>query len=138
MRRTLGSVCLTAALGSLGVVAACHRGGQASPGAPAEESQAASPAVVTFTNQGLDQVDVYAVRSSSGRRRLSTVAAGRSETFTVPRDIVFGAGAVTIIAVPLASNRVVSTGPVTIRPGDRLTITFPATQNTLVVLPTPQ
>jgi hypothetical protein len=92
---------------------------------------------VTFTNEGLDQVDVYAVRSSSGRRRLASVAAGRSETFTVPRDLVFSAGPVTIIAVPLASNRVVSTGPITIRPGDRLAITMPVTQNTLTVLPAP-
>jgi hypothetical protein len=138
MRRTLRRFSLVATLASLGVMTACSRAGQAGAGAPAEPSEpSASPAVVTFTNEGLDQVDVYAVRSSSGRRRLASVAAGRSETFTVPRDLVFSAGPVTIIAVPLASNRVVSTGPITIRPGDRLAITMPVTQNTLTVLPAP-
>jgi hypothetical protein len=135
MRRTLRCLSLAAALGSLGVAAACSRAGRASPGEQGEPS--ASPAVVTFTNQGLNEVRVYAVRSGGNRRRLTSVASGHSETFTMPRDVVFGAGPVTIIAVALASDRVLSTGPFTIRPGEHLTITLPATQNTLMVLPAP-
>jgi hypothetical protein len=135
MRRTLRCLPLAVALGTLGMAAACSRAGRADPAAPAEPSPGAP--VITFTNQGLDQVQVYAVRPGGDLRRLTTVASGRSETLTLPRDLTFSAGPVTIIAVPLASNRAASTGPITIRPGDRLTITMPPTQNSLMVLPAP-
>ena len=132
MSRTLRCLSLASALVA---VTACSRGRQAEPGAPGEP--AASPPVITFTNQGLDQVSLYVIRPGGDMRRLTSVMGGRTETLTLPRDLAYSAGPVTIIAVPLATNRAASTGPITVRPGDRLTITMPISQNSLVVLPAP-
>ena len=42
---------------------------------------------------------------------------------------------VNIVARRLATSRAVSSGPITVHPGDEFTITFPAAGNTLAVLP---
>jgi hypothetical protein len=92
------------------------------------------PAVILFTNQALDQAAVYAIRSGGDVRRIGTVPSGRTETIVLPRDFV-SAGSITIVAVPLASNRAASTGPVTMRPGDRYAVTLPTSENILSLLP---
>ena len=120
--RRLGLIAL------LGLAAACSRATKAGT------AEAYRPAVLIFTNQALDQARVYAIRSGGDVRRLGTVQSGRTETITLPRDFVT-AGSITIVAVPLASNRAASTGPVSIRPGDRYSVTLPIAEDILSLLP---
>jgi hypothetical protein len=125
---------MSSALRRLGLItllvfaAACSRTTRTGTG------EAYRPAVLLFTNQSLDQASVYAIRSGGDVRRIGTVQAGRTEAITLPRDFVT-AGSVNIVAVPLASNRALSTGPVSIRPGDRYSVTLPISENVLTLLP---
>jgi hypothetical protein len=96
----------------------------------------ASPPMLTFTNQSLDQTTVYGLRPGGDATRLATVSPGRTETLRLPAGLAT-AGTITIVAVPLAGNRATSTGPISIGPGTRLAITLPTSQNILTVLPAP-
>jgi hypothetical protein len=91
--------------------------------------------VILFENQSLNPTAVYAIRSGGDIRRIGNVGSGRTEEIVLPADLAYNAGPVTFLAVPLASNRAASTGPVTVNPGDRLSVTFPISENTLSVLP---
>ena len=93
------------------------------------------PALLYFTNESLDQADVFAVTSSSQRTRIGTVFAGRTDTLTVPREIAARGDNVNIVARLLARSATPSSGPVPIRPGDHLVVRLPVDQKLLVVLP---
>ena len=125
MRRALRGISVGISVAALGV-AACSRAGR----------PATSSAVVSFANESLDMATVYAIRGVGEARRIGSVAAGQTETLRLPTDLTT-AGPITIVAVPLAGNRAASTGQISIRPGDRLVITLPMTQNTLMVFPAP-
>ena len=87
-----------------------------------------------FTNESLDQADVYAVSPGSETTRIGTVMAGRTDTLVVPASVV-GRGEVSVIARLLARSITPTTGRVALQPGDRLQIRLPPDQRTLVVLP---
>jgi hypothetical protein len=96
------------------------------------------PALLYFTNESLDQADVYAALPGNQPIRIGTVLAGRTDTLTVPADMAARGGNVNILARLLARSTVPNSGPILIRPGDRLIVRLPVDQKMLVVLPTGQ
>jgi hypothetical protein len=113
-------------LATVAGLAACgplHRGG----GPP-------QTAIVVFTNESIDQADVYAVTGSQAVR-IGTVFAGRTESLKVPGDVAGRGVNVNIVARLLAHRNAPSTGPIAINPGDRYAIRLPADQRQLVVMP---
>ena len=93
------------------------------------------PALLYFTNESLDQADVYAVSSGGASTRIGTVTGGRTDTLTVPRDVVARNDNVNLVARLLARSAMPSSGPIPIRPGDHLAVRLPIDQKMLVVLP---
>jgi len=93
------------------------------------------PALLYFTNESLDQADVYAVSSGGASIRIGTVSGGRTDTLTVPRDVVARNDNVNLVARLLARSATPSSGPIPIRPGDHLAVRLPIDQKMLVVLP---
>ena len=93
------------------------------------------PALLYFTNESLDQADVFAVTSGNQRIRIGTVFAGRTDTLTGPREIAARGDNVNIVARLLARSATPASGPVPIRPGDHLVVRLPSDQKLLVVLP---
>ena len=90
---------------------------------------------VIFVNQSLDQADVFAVMDAGQPIRIGTVFAGRTDTLTVPTDVVNRGGNVSIAARLLAHSYVPRTGPLVLSPGQVLQVTLPSNANTLTVLP---
>jgi hypothetical protein len=95
------------------------------------------PAQVIFVNQSLDQADVYVVGSAGDSQRIGTVFAGRTETLTIPNNVLARGGTVTIAARLLARTVVPRTGPISFSRGEQLQITLPSDERTLTVLPAP-
>lgn len=120
-RLTLG-ISLALALGGTG----CSRMAR-----PAD----ATPPLLTFSNESLDQVTVYGLRPGGDASRLASVPAGRTVMLDLPAHLST-TGSIVIVAVPLAGNRAASSGQISVGPGTRLTITMPTNQNILTVLPT--
>lgn len=125
--RHLGLAMLAAAVAIVGV-AACNpfRHGAASTQAPA---------LLYFTNESLDQADVFAVVSNGQAVRIGTVMPGRTDTLVVPRDIAARGSNVNVVARLFARSAAAQSGPVSIHPGDELQIRLPVDQKLLVVLP---
>ena len=98
-------------------------------------NSSAPPAFLYFSNESQDQAEVYAVVSGNQRVRLGTVYSNRTETLKVPGDIAARGANVSLVARLLAKNFSPSTGPIAIRPGDRLSVRLPADQRQLVILP---
>jgi hypothetical protein len=109
----------------LAVTAACG---------PLRRPTAQEQAILSFTNESLDQADVYAVAGTQSVR-IGTVLAGRTERLVVPPDIAFRGSNVNVVARLLAQSNRPQTGPITLRPGERLEIRLPMDQRALVVLP---
>ena len=92
------------------------------------------PTTIEFRNESLAQADVFVVLSSSERRKLGTVFAGRTETLTIPSELA-RRGSVAIVARLLARSRAPSTGSLALSPGARLSIRLPLDEKSLFVLP---
>jgi hypothetical protein len=105
---------------------------------PFHKGQGPPPAYLIFTNESLDQADVYAVLSGNQPIRIGTVAAGRTDTLTVPTEVVTRGENVNVVARLLARSSRPSSGPIPLHPGDRLEVRLPIDQKMLVVLPTGQ
>jgi len=105
---------------------------------PFQKGQGPPPAYLIFTNESLDQADVYAVLSGNQPIRIGTVAAGRTDTLTVPPEVVTRGENVNVVARLLARSSRPSSGPIPLHPGDRLEVRLPIDQKMLVVLPTGQ
>jgi hypothetical protein len=101
---------------------------------PLRRPAAQEQAILSFTNESLDQADVYAVAGTQSVR-IGTVHAGRTERLVVPPDIAFRGSNVNVVARLLAQSNRPQTGPITLRPGERLEIRLPMDQRALVVLP---
>jgi len=117
------------------LVIAIAVGGATACGASRRGGHAAEPAVLYFTNESQDQADVYAVVSGSQQVRIGTVYSNRTDTLVVPGDIAARGTNVNVVARLLARNLAPSSGPMAIRPGDRLSVRLPADQRQLIVLP---
>jgi hypothetical protein len=92
-------------------------------------------ALLIFSNESLDQADVYASGSDGLPVRVGTVFAGRTDTLTVPSTVIGQGGNVNISARLLAKSGVPQSGPVSIRAGDRFFVRLPSDERMLVVLP---
>lgn len=115
---------------ALASVSACHRNRPASE----LEDVAEEPSTIEFRNESLRQADVFVASSSSGSRRLGTVFAGRTETLTIPRDVVVR-GTINVVARLLASSRLPSSGTISVSPGTHLSVRLPMDEKSLYVLP---
>ena len=104
---------------------------------PFHKGKGLPPAYLYFTNESLDQADVYAVLPGDQPVRIGTVAAGRTDTLTVPPEISTR-GNVNVVARLLARSARPSSGPLPLHPGDRLAVRLPIDEKMLVVLPTGQ
>jgi hypothetical protein len=94
-------------------------------------------AQVIFVNQSLDQADVFAVADAGHPVRIGTVFAGRTDTLTVPSDLVGRGANVSILARLLAHSYAPHTDPLVLSPGQTMQVTLPPTGTTLTVLPAP-
>ena len=121
------------ALVLLASLAACARNqGGKDMGNLADEAD--GPTTIEFKNESLAQADVFVVLSSSERRKLGTVFAGRTETLTIPSELA-RRGSVSIVARLLARSRAPSTGSLALSPGAHLSVRLPLDEKALFVLP---
>ena len=104
---------------------------------PLRRVPASERALIYFTNESLDQADVYGIVPGSRAVRIGTVFAGRTDTLTIPTELL-RLGNVNVVARLLAKSNTPSSGPVSINPGDRLQVRLPVDQKLLVVLPANQ
>src|SRR4051812_28235012 len=92
------------------------------------------PAAVVFSNESLTQSDLFAVVSgSSESRKLGTVFAGRTETLRVPYELTHRGGLA--LVARMLNGGTLSSGVVSIRPGDTVHVQLPLNHNMLVLLP---
>jgi len=91
--------------------------------------------VITFVNQSTDRTTLYAIGTSGESFRLGDAVPGGSQVLTLPPTLFRQSMTVTFVARPLATSRLATSGPVTIRAGDSFTVTLPSSQNSLIVLP---
>jgi hypothetical protein len=116
----------------LAVPAACSRN---HPGD--DEGSLSGPATIVFTNESLNQADLFVVMPGIDSRKLGTVMAGRTSELVVPADIVRRSGNVNLVVRMLARNNTPSSGPVAFHAGDRLQVRLPVDGKTLFVAPAP-
>lgn len=94
-----------------------------------------SPAVIIFTNESLDQADVYGVAQSGQAIRIGTVMAGRTDTLQVPTDLLSPQTNVNIVARILARGIAPRTGPVSLLAGEQYQVRLPPDEKLLSFLP---
>jgi hypothetical protein len=76
-------------------------------------------ATVIFTNDSLEQADVYATIANADAVRIGTVLAASTDTLTVPSSVTTQAGGETnIFARLLARSARPATGMISLRPSD--------------------
>jgi hypothetical protein len=114
------------ALAALAAASACG---------PLRNRPASERALLYFSNEGLDQADVFAVVPGSDAVRIGTVLAGRTDTLVVPEGIVTRRENINIVARLLARSVAPQTGPIAIYPGARWQIRLPLDAKMLVALP---
>jgi hypothetical protein len=90
---------------------------------------------VYFTNESLDQADVYAISSGSSAIRIGTVMPGRTDTLRVPQMMVSRGDNVNFYARLLARSGIVQSGLVAVHPGDEFDIRLGSDLKILAVLP---
>ena len=95
------------------------------------------PATVVFSNESLNQADLFAVMPGVQARKLGTVMAGRTEELVVPADIVRRSQNLNFVVRMLSRSSTPGSGPVPLRAGDRLQIRLPMDAKTLFVAPAP-
>ena len=91
--------------------------------------------MVIFTNDSLEQADVYAVISGIDAVRLGTVQPTRTDTLYVPRSVSDRAGQTSLVARLLARTFQPSTGPLSFDGWDVIRIRLSPDGRTLFVLP---
>lgn len=67
--------------------------------------------------------------------RIGTVMPGRTETIVVPSALVNGGGTINVYARPLGRDDGPDSGPLTLSPGEALSVRLPMNQRMLIVLP---
>jgi hypothetical protein len=104
---------------------------------PLRRSAGPPPARLVFTNESLDQADVFVVIPGVHARRIGTVMAGRTDTLVVPADLVTRGGSLNIVARLFARSGAVQSGPVSIYPGEQYRVRLPLSGRLLSFLPDP-
>jgi hypothetical protein len=88
------------------------------------EPEPAESAMVQVQNQGFSDMVVFAVNGAQ-RIRLGMVTGNSTQTFTIPRHLVRGAGPIRFLADPIGSNQTPVSEELTVQPGDIVTLTIP-------------
>ena len=93
-------------------------------------------ATVIFTNDSLEQADVYATIAIADAVRIGTVLATTTDTLTVPSSVTTQAGGQTnIYARLLARSGRPATGLISLRPSDVIRVRLTADARALFVTP---
>ena len=92
-------------------------------------------ATIVFANESLSQAELFAVMPGVGSRKLGTIMAGRTEEIAVPPELVRRGGGLNLVARLLARSNTPGSGPITLLPGDRLSVRLPIDGRSLYVLP---
>src|ERR1051325_9423842 len=82
-------------------------------------------AKIVFSNQSLDQADVYAITGAGEPVRIGTVTPNRTETLTVPPPFSTGID-FAVIARVLSRANPLGSGRLTLRPGESVSIRLPS------------
>ena len=96
--------------------------------------QSAQYSFIVFTNESLNQADVYAFGTAGDRVRLGTVFGAHTDTLRLDLRTISGAGTISIAARILATGRAPNTGQILLHPGDFLRVTLPSSENMLNAL----
>lgn len=83
-----------------------------------------SAAMVQVENQGFADMVIYAV-SGGQRIRLGLATGNSTKTFTIPRQLLSGAGPIRFLADPIGGSRTPVSEEMSVRPGDVVTLTIP-------------
>ena len=93
-------------------------------------------ATLIFTNESVDQADVFATIGSSQTIRVGTVFSLRTDTLSVPESVTEQAGGRTnFIVRQLGRSYRPSTGPITLRSTDVVRVRLPSDGRSLFVMP---
>jgi hypothetical protein len=93
-------------------------------------------ATLIFSNESVDQADVFATIGSSQTVRVATVFALRTDTIQVPTSVTDQAGGQTSFIVRQLGRSIrPSTGPITLRSTDVVRVRLPSDGRTLFVTP---
>jgi hypothetical protein len=93
-------------------------------------------ATLIFSNESIDQADVYATIGSSQTVRIGTVFALRTDTLTVPTSVTEQAGGQTqIVARILAHSYRPASGPFTLRSSDVVRVRLTSDERSLFITP---
>ena len=98
--------------------AACAGGSRETAPEPTES------AAVQVQNQGFSDMVVYAVNGGQ-RIRLGLATGNSTNTFTIPRHLIRGAGGIRFLADPVGGTRTPVSEEMTVNPGDIVTLTIP-------------
>jgi hypothetical protein len=101
---------------------------------PLRRNAGPPPTQLVFTNDALTQADVFIIAQGVGSRRIGTVFPGQTDTLVVPLDIATRGGTVNVVARLLAGSSV-SSGPVSILPGERYEVGLSNNSRLLSFLP---
>lgn len=78
----------------------------------------AQSATLEVTSNYIGPLDLFAARDNGFVQRIGNVSSSRTTRFRLDASLIGGAGAIRIIAVPVADNGRASTGQIVVRPGD--------------------
>jgi hypothetical protein len=92
-----------------------------SPETAAEPTESAA---VQVQNQGFSDMVVYAINGGQ-RIRLGLATGNSTNTFTIPRHLIRGAGGIRFLADPVGGTRTPVSEEMTVNPGDVVTLTIP-------------
>jgi hypothetical protein len=81
-------------------------------------------AAVQVQNQSFSDMVVYAINGGQ-RIRLGLATGNSTNTFTIPRHLIRGAGGIRFLADPVGGNRTPVSEEMTVNPGDVVTLTIP-------------
>jgi hypothetical protein len=87
-------------------------------------AQPTDSAAVQVRNQGFSDMVVYAIDGGQ-RIRLGLATGHSTNTFTIPRHLIRGAGGIRFLADPVGGNRTPVSEEMTVNPGDLVTLTIP-------------
>ena len=102
---------------------------------PFNKGSGQPPTIIVFTNDSIDQATVYVVAPGVEFRRIGTVIPGRTESLTVPSDMIARAGTLNIVARLLARPEVPQTGSVSMQAGERYEVRLSTDARFLSFLP---
>jgi hypothetical protein len=98
-----------------------------------ETAPRADTAWIIFSNESLEQADLFAVAPGIGSRKLGTVFSGRTDTLKVSGALAM-TGGLSLVARTLTGSTAGS-GSVALHAGEALRVRLPLDRKQLVVLP---